>query len=61
MEHKTSEARRRANAKYDKSHTKQFNFKLNLQTDSDIIEKFKSVDNVQGYIKGLVREDISNH
>ena len=48
-------------AKYDKEHTKRYGLKLNLKTDSDIIEKLdavKSGEGVQGYIKGLIREDL---
>ena len=56
----TTEAQKRAVRKYDKTHTKQFLLKLNLQTDSDIIEHFERLDNVQGYIKELVRRDIKN-
>ena len=55
---KTSEAKRRANKKYDDANTKQFHLKLNLKTDADIIERFEQEESVQGYIKRLVREDI---
>ena len=54
----TSEAQKRAVRKYDATNTKQFHLKLNLTTDADIIAKFEEVENVQGYIKGLIREDI---
>ena len=53
----TSEAQKRANAKYDSSHTKQIKLKLNLKTDADIIQKLEMVGNVQGYIKRLIRAD----
>lgn len=43
--------------RYDKENTVQIKLKLNKKTDSDIIEKLDSVDNKQGYIKGLIRED----
>ena len=58
--HRTSEAKRRANAKYDATHTRQVVLKLNLSTDSDILEKLDQVSNRQGYIKELIRNDISN-
>ena len=32
--------------------------KLNKETDSVIIEKLESVDNIQGYIKSLVLADL---
>lgn len=53
-----SEAKRRANAKYDKEHTKGIYLKLNLDTDADIIAMLDYIDNVQGYIKRLIREDL---
>lgn len=56
----TTEAKKRANAKYDAGHTKQIKMKLNLTTDADIIAKLESVDNIQGYIKSLIREDMKN-
>jgi len=54
----TTEAQKRAAAKYDRDHTRQVMLKLNLSTDSDIIEKLDAVDNRQGYIKSLIRNDI---
>lgn len=57
--YKTTEAQRRAVAKYDAKKTKFYGLKLNLTTDADILEKLRSVDNVQGYIKELIRRDIS--
>lgn len=53
-----TEAKKRANAKYDASHTKQIKLKLNLDTDRDIIGWLEMVDNKQGYIKELIREDL---
>ncbi len=53
-----TEARRRAVAKYDKTHTKMYAIKLNLETDADIIEKLDSVENKQAYIKALIRADM---
>lgn len=54
----TSDAQKRANAKYDKAHTKGIYLKLNLTTDADIIEYLKGVDNIQGHIKSLIRANI---
>lgn len=48
----------KASIKYNASHVKQIKLNLNLKTDADIIEKLNSVDNVQGYIKDLIRKDI---
>ena len=53
-----SEAKKKANAKYDAAHTKQIMLKLNLVTDADILAKLDSMDNKQGYVKDLIRKDI---
>lgn len=53
-----SEAHKRANAKYDETHTKQVKMKLNLKTDADIIARLEQQDKVQSYIKALIRADI---
>lgn len=58
MSKELTEAKRRAIKKYDSANTKQIPLKLNLNTDKDIFEKLKSVSNVQGYIKKLIREDL---
>ncbi len=44
---------------YDVTNTKQIKLKLNIKTDADILDKLSSINNVQGYIKSLIREDIS--
>lgn len=54
-----TDAGRRAKAKYDSNNTAKFGFKLNLKTDKDIIDKLNSIDNKQGYIKELIRRDIT--
>jgi len=56
-----TEAQKRAKAKYDKANTKQVIMKLNLKTDADIFDKLDSEPNVQGYIKGLIRQDIGTN
>ena len=57
----TTEAHKRASAKYDKANTKQIKMKLNCTTDSDILEALEQIDNVQGYIKQLIRADIERN
>ncbi len=52
-------ARSRAQAKYDKEHTKGVYLKLNLRTDIDIIRWMWDQKSVQGSVKRLIREDIS--
>lgn len=54
----TSKAQLRAQAKYDKDNTVQLKLKLNKKTDSDIIARLAAADNMQGYIKELIRADI---
>ena len=55
---KTSDAQLRAGAKYDGKNTKQITLKLNLTTDADVLKKLAGVDNIQGYIKSLIRADL---
>lgn len=54
----TTEAQRKASAKYDKEHTKSILFKFNTTNDADILAKLAEVGNKQGYIKSLIRNDI---
>lgn len=57
----TSEAQKRAQKRYDELNKDKFRFiqlKLNRKTDADIISKLESVENIQGYIKELIRQDI---
>lgn len=53
-----SKAQLRAQAKYDKDNTVQVKLKLNKKTDKDIIDRLAEADNIQGYIKELIRLDI---
>ena len=54
----TTEAQRRAQKKYDSKATVQVHMKLNAVTDADVLQRLKSVGNVQGYIKSLIRADM---
>ena len=56
-----TQAKKRANEKYDKANTKQFRMKLNINTDADILDRLASVPNKQGYVKALIRADIENN
>lgn len=47
-----------AQAKYDKKNTRRIEFKFNIETDKDILAVFDSVENIQAFIKFLVRRDI---
>lgn len=53
-----SEAQRKAIVKYDKNNIKRIVLKLNIKTDNDIIQYLNTKDNINGYIKELVRNDI---
>ena len=50
-----------ADMKYKKNNTKQIALRLNYNTDADILAKLESVENTQGYIKRLIREDIKRN
>ena len=54
----TTEAQKRAAAKYDKENTRLITLKLNLTTDADILERLAEAGNKQGYIKELIRKEI---
>lgn len=55
---KTSDAQKRAVAKYDAENTKSFLLKLNKKTDADIIAFLENQPNKMGYIKKLIRDDM---
>ena len=54
----TTEAQRKASAKYDKENTRSIILKLNKISDADVLTKLDEQPNKQGYIKQLVRADI---
>lgn len=54
-----SEAQKAADARYKAANTKQIKFVLNKNTEPDLIAHLESIDNVQGYIKSLIRADMS--
>ena len=54
-----TESQKKAQAKYDKANTRQIHLKLNRRTDADVIQALDSAESKQGYIKGLIRADIS--
>ena len=55
-----SEAKKRANMKSDKKNAKYVTLKLNNNTDKDILEYLDTLDNKNGYLKNLIRQDIKN-
>ena len=54
----TTEAVKRASKKYDQHHTKMLSVKLNKNTDADIFKHIEHIENMQLYIKTLIRNDI---
>ena len=54
----TSDAQKRAVAKYDAENTKRFTFKVNLKTEKDIFEWLEHQDKMQTAIKAAIREQI---
>ena len=54
-----TDAQRKAKEKYDARTAVQVHLKLNMITDKDILEKLESVENKQGYIKNLIRNDLN--
>lgn len=57
---KTTPAQRAATERYDAKTKAGVYLKLNKNTDADILSKLDEVENKQGYIKELIRADISN-
>ena len=55
-----SEAKKKAQLRYDRKNTKQIILKLNTKSDADIIGKLEEVGNKQGYLKDLVRCNLRN-
>ena len=45
---------------YDASHTKRYAFKLNVESDKDVIEALDTCGNKQGLVKDAIRFYIAN-
>lgn len=57
----SSQAQKDAQKRYDQKSRDKFKIitlKLNKETDSDILDKLSIVDNMQGFIKDLIRKDM---
>lgn len=48
-------------ARYDSKNRKGYTIKLNYNYDNDVIQKLDSVESINGYIKQLIRNDISKN
>ena len=55
----SSEAQKRASAKYNKNNTRLITIRLMLSSDADILNYLDSLPNKQGYIKSLIRADMA--
>lgn len=47
------------NREYNKENNTRLQLAFNNNTDSDIIQHLKTIDNKQGYIKQLIRDDMA--
>ena len=57
---KKPNAHTRAVAKYNATNVKQYVLKLNVNTDTDLIEYLESIEGSrQGYLKELIRNDMA--
>ena len=54
-----TDAKRKTNMDFDRKNTKLVGMKLNKHTDADILDYLEKQENVQGYLKKLIREDIN--
>lgn len=55
----TREAKARADAKWKKLNATRVTFRLYKNTDADLIEYLKTIDNKQGLIKQLLRDHMN--
>ena len=56
-----TEAQKRAQAKYEKSGAqKRIVFKLSVNNDADIIAFLETKNNVSGYLKNLIKDDMGS-
>ncbi len=58
----TPEQRTAKNARgeaWNQKNTRQVKFRFNIRTDADILAKLDATENVQGYVKSLIRADIA--
>ncbi len=55
-----SEAQRRASRKYDQANTKNYPIKINKKTEKELFDHLESCNNVNGYVKELIKQDMKN-
>lgn len=54
-------ARNARGERWNQENTRQVKCRFNLRTDADILARLDATENVQGYIKALIRADIAAH
>lgn len=60
MKRKITIKQKAKSMEYQKENVKQVRFSLNKKYDQDIIDRLAGVDNINGYLKNLIRKDIEN-
>lgn len=45
--------------KYDRVHARSITMKFNKKYDADVLDKLDNVNNKQGYVKQLIRDDLA--
>ena len=58
---KTSRKKMEYDMKYAAKSIRQFNLKLNRNTDSDMVAYLEAQPNIQGYMKSLVQADMEQN
>lgn len=53
-----TDAKRKTNMDFDRKNTKLIGMKLNRHTDADILAHLEKQENIQGYLKRLIRNDM---
>ena len=56
-----SEHQKQYNSGYVKENLRQFMLKVNRKLDPDMVEWLESKDNVQAYLKELIRKDMESN
>lgn len=56
-----TEAQAKASAKYVKANQRQIMVKVNRKTEPELLDWLEQHDNLQGYIKDLIRADMLTH
>jgi hypothetical protein len=60
MQQSRSDSLKKAQEKYQKEKTTLMNIRLNKEKDKDIIDQLRTKASKQGYIKQLIRNDVTN-